>query len=902
MQAKFVERLILDLMRIHRRSLPDARDELLRELGPDYTSTIDNVVASIRAEGRKNQLLEIPGGVEADSYRQAVQQDVRESAWYSGPRDGDTYWPALKSRLLATPMAEVVPEIDAASTKVVAHFADPGIKNLKKKGLVLGYVQSGKTANYTAVIAKAADAGYRTFIILSGMHNNLRRQTQARINRDLGTKQHAWAALTDENSDFGSVLSGASLMAKGVHSIAVVKKNGSRLRRLRDWLRDIDPDVLARSPILILDDEADQATPNSMAARDEISRINALLREIWSEVRTGSYVGYTATPFANVFMDPDDERDLYPSDFILALPRSPDYFGAERIFGRTALDDADEPDDGLDMVRTVPAPEATLLRPPSRKVDQLTHDPDLPQSLIDAVRWFILATAIRRARGQIAEHNSMLVHTSAYVTPHFQMRDKLTELVHTIREEVRTGRTAQLARTFEDEAHRVGHLASLSTPSWGAVEPLLAGVLAEVRVLVDNGSSDDRLNYDRTDESGRKLAETVIAVGGSTLSRGLTLEGLTVSYFVRTSNTYDTLLQMGRWFGYRAGYEDLPRIWMPDDLREDFMFLALVEEEMRRDMRRLERMNVTPQEFGLRVRAHPGRLSITSRAKMAHAEMVRVSYAGQRHQTIVLHEGLPEVLCSNLSATTQLLADCTASSEPGVLEPSNSQFFGVPASRIIQFLTEYQFHPDQPGLRSDHVIGWLRAAAPDSRWNVVVKGPQKPLRRKDGSPVNLRTADLGLGYEIPMVNRAPLSRPDARSGVANIKALLSQSDWLGDMDYEKLQEVPSTGLKQRDYQELRRTHIGNDGLLTIYIVNPDSEPLRETQSGARRMMQAEVPLVGLGLVFPEADQTGSEANASYFSVRPDWTASVDEEVDLPQDQEGYAQIDGADLAGGTHGA
>lgn len=902
MQTTFIERLILDLMRIHRRSLSDARDELVRELGPGSEPTIDSVVTAIRAEGRKNQLLEIPGGVEADSYRQAIQQDLRESAWYTGSRDGDRYWPALRDRLLASHMAEVVPEIDAASTKVVAHFADPGVRGLKKKGLVLGYVQSGKTANYTAVIAKAADAGYRMFIILSGMHNNLRRQTQARIDRDLGTKEHAWAALTDEDRDFGSVLNGASLMAKGVHSIAVVKKNGSRLRRLRDWLRDIDPDVRARSPILILDDEADQATPNSMAARDEVSRINALLREIWSEVKTGSYVGYTATPFANVFMDPDDERDLYPSDFILDLPRSADYFGAERIFGRTALDDADEPDDGLDMVRVVPEEQAQVLRPPSRRVDQLTFDPELPDSLCDAVRWFIVATAIRQARGQTEAHNSMLVHTSAYVTPHFRMRDRLTDLVSRIKGDIAAGSTEDLRKTYFDEAHRAAHLTAQDTPPWSEIEPHLQSVVSNLRVLVDNGSSEDRLNYDRTDHDGKKLAETVIAVGGSTLSRGLTLEGLTVSFFVRTSNTYDTLLQMGRWFGYRSGYEDLPRIWMPEDLRQDFMFLALVEEEMRRDMRRLEQMNVTPQEFGLRVRAHPGRLAITSRAKMAHAEMVRVSYAGQRHQTIVLHEGQPEVLRRNLAATAKLLQDCGSLGHTGVQEPSNTQFLGIPASRIIDFLTEFTFHPGQPGLRSDHIIGWMRAAVPDSRWNVVVKGPQRPLKRKDGSTVPLLTAELGLDYPVPMVNRAPLSSPEACTGEANIKALLSQRDWLADMEYEKGQEIASTGLNQRAYQNLRREHVGNDGLIIIYVVNPTSEPLRETQAGARRRMEASEPLVGLGLIFPESAQSGFEAGASYFSVRPDWTPTVDEEIDLPQDQEGYAEFDGAAVTGDGHGS
>lgn len=895
MQEEFIERIIVDSMRRHRKSLVEARDEAVRGLGLTDTTIVDHVVAAIRAEGRKNQLLDIPGGVEADSYRTVVATDVKEAPWYVGERKGDTHWPNLKQRLLAGPLAAVVPEIDAASTKVVAHFADPGVRGLKKKGLVLGYVQSGKTANYTAVIAKAADAGYRTFIVMSGMHNNLRRQTQARIDRDLGTD--SWVRLTDVTADFGSVLNGTALMTGGVHTIAVVKKNASRLRRLRDWLRDIDEDVRARCPILILDDEADQATPNSLAARDELSRINALIREIWAEIPTGSYVGYTATPFANVFMDPDDEKELYPSDFILDLPRSPDYFGAERIFGRTSLDDADEPDDGLDMVRVIPDDEADSLRPPSRRDEQSSFDPDVPVSLERAARWFVLASALRRLRGQQDQHNSMLVHTSAYVAPHFAMRARLVELTDRFRAEVDAGNLGPFEEVFHDEYGRVDPPLGAREVRWSEVSSVLPQILNELRVVVDNGISDDRLNYDRRDDEGVAVAETVIAVGGSTLSRGLTLEGLTVSYFIRSSNTYDTLLQMGRWFGYRPGYEDLPRIWMPEDLREDFMFLALVEEEIRRDMRRLEKMNVTPQQFGLRVRAHPGRLSITSRAKMAHADLVRISYAGQRHQTIVLHEGDAQSLERNLQVTRDLMRDCSAGFSAGQQTPDRTQFYGLPVARVIEFLNKFKFHPDQPGLRSDHVVGWLRTAASTTEWNVVVRGTSTPLRRKDGSTVDLGTADIGLKYEIPMVNRAPLSRPEASTGVANIKALLSQSDWLADLDPDLVSDLNTSGIRQEEYQRLRREYVGPNGLIIIYLVSNKSEPIRATQQGARRPMYAEVPLVGVGIIFPESDRFDTEGDSSYYSVRPDWTAVTDEEVDFPPDTEDSVKLDAAHLVG-----
>lgn len=894
MDTSFIRTSIIDSMRQRRQNLEEARAEMVRGLRSigvsNAVQVVDAAVEEIQQRAQDFRRIEQVPAVVAPQYREAVSQDLKEGAWYLGPQKGDRYWPPLKTRLLSTGMAKAVPDIDQASSKVVGHFAQPGVKGLKKKGLVLGYVQSGKTANYTAVMAKAADAGYRTFIVLSGMHNNLRRQTQARVDKDLHTKE--WASLTNLDADFGSVIDGAALMSHGVHSIAVVKKNGARLRRLRDWLRAIDPDVLARSPILILDDEADQATPNSLAAQEAYSSINRLIREIWATVPNGTYIGYTATPFANVFMDPDDEEELYPSDFILDLPRSEDYFGAERLFGRVALDDADEPDDGLDMIRSIPVEEATTLVPPSNAVERSSHDPELPASLVSAVRWFVLASAVRRFRGQVGAHSSMLVHTSSYIAPHFTIGGRLTELLEELANDFPDDKAWEAL--YQDEAARVRGLNSEPRPSWPEFKYLVPAVLDDVRVVIDNGNSEDRLDYDRVNADGEPMAEVVIAVGGNTLSRGLTLEGLTVSYFVRTASTYDTLLQMGRWFGYRAGYEDLPRVWVTDDLMEDFRFLALVEEEMRRDMRRLESMNVTPQQFGLRVRAHPGRLAITSRSKMTHADLVRVSYSGQRHQTIVLHEADTEALEHNLRLTRSLVSECIATSPPGGLrEPRQSQFFDLPSTTVVDFLTQYRFHPDQPGLRSEHIAGWLRSSASDINWNVAVLGTSRVLRDRSGEVVDLGSVDLGLPYEIPMVNRAPLSKPS--SGAANIKALLSQQDWLADIDPDLVSELRPRG--QDEYRAARSEFGDGNGLMIVYVVSPRSVPVRETQKGARRPMTATAPIVGLGLIFPDTDGAEFAQEGSYYSVRPDWSVAMDDVEDIPTDREGFATVTAAHLVG-----
>ncbi|SDL18549.1 Z1 domain-containing protein [Tessaracoccus oleiagri] len=891
--SDFIQSAIIQAMRARGYNLEQARLAAVQGLAqlPGAEQLVSEAVAAIKKQALAITMLERLPGVVAP----AVHEDLKEGPWYTGPlEDATSIWSRLKTRLEGS-LGSALPSLDEASSKVVGHLAQPKVRNLKKRGLVLGYVQSGKTANYTAVMAKAADAGYKTFIVLSGMHNNLRKQTQARIDRDLDTHSSDWLRLTTTEADFGAVVDGNALVAKGVRCVAVVKKNATRLTNLRDWLRDIDPALRARSPILIIDDEADQATPNSLAAKNTISAINRLLREIWAEVNNGTYVGYTATPFANIFMDPDDETELYPADFIFDLPQAEEYFGAERIFGRVALDDADDPDDGLDVVRTIDPDEASALSP--RANERHDHDPDLPPSLIDAVRWFLIATAVRRIRGQEMEHSSMLVHTTAYIEPHFAMKHRLSALLDQFSIALADEEEPWKA-LFRKEIGAVSGLNQFEAPSWDQVRAQLPSVLGDARVVVDNGSSNDRLDYGRIDAEGEPIPEVVIAVGGSTLSRGLTLEGLIVSYFVRSSSTYDTLLQMGRWFGFRTGYEDLPRIWVTDDLLDDFRFLALVEEELRRDMRRLESLSVTPKQFGVRVRAHPGRLSITSRNKMVHADLVRVSYSGQRHQTIVLHEKDGAKLNDNLEAVKRLLHTCKTCAEPGGLRlPAHTQFHGIPREVISDFLKRYHFHPDQPGLRRDHITGWLDTAARDIEWNVVVMGTTKTLM-KNNEPVVLGTVDLGLGYPVPMVNRSALTSPGP--GTANIKALLSQSDWLADFPPSKVRELAPKS--QDDYRRIRFAHPGQSGLLIIYVVSPKSIPLRATQEGHRRPLAAVAPVVGLGFVFPETFAGVQNAEGDYYSVRPDWAETLEEVEDaLPQDNEDSTKITAKDLEGLTIG-
>lgn len=264
-------------------------------------------------------------------------------AWYQGPSPEDIFWPTLKALMEADPRwASAVPSLDAASTDVVSLLADPHSPTIRTRGLVVGHVQSGKTANFTATIAKAADAGYRLFIVLSGVHNALRKQTQQRLDQQLYDLQKArWVQLTDEKRDFGNPVKALALLqSTDLRVYAVVKKNVSRLTRLRDWLREAHRyGGLDTCPVLVIDDESDQASPNA-ASNAELNRtkVNERIVELLNLPRV-AYVGYTATPFANVLINPSEAEGLYPRDFIFALDKPDAYFGSEELFGAPVPED-----------------------------------------------------------------------------------------------------------------------------------------------------------------------------------------------------------------------------------------------------------------------------------------------------------------------------------------------------------------------------------------------------------------------------------------------------------------------------------------------------------------------------------------------------------------------------------
>lgn len=786
---------------------------------------------------------------------QGVKDPTRINPWYTGPRATDEFWPALRTEMKSNLDDEAINSVDLASTKVLSLIPPPWKRDFSGRGLVLGYVQSGKTSNYTAVISKAADAGYKVFIVLSGIHNNLRKQTQLRLEEQLvDINKGRWFPLTKATGDFGDPGNPTALLTQDSFLLlAVVKKNKKRLQNLNDWLARASELARASCPILVIDDEADQASINTRAADEDRAVINQLVLELLAQPKV-AYVGYTATPFANIFVDPNVPQDLYPRDFIVDLPRPRNYFGPERIFGREPLNETEAegsagPEiDGLDMVLTVPDNEAKALRPPRKKEDQSTWEPQLTSSLREAVRWFILATAARRARGQTSKHSSMLIHTTQLARLHHSYTKPVLAELATLRAGAADD---ELATLWNRETARVPAESVDETPlDFSSVRHYIESVLGDVRVVVDNYMSTERLGYEGD-------PQVVIVIGGNTLSRGLTLEGLVVSFFLRSANAYDTLLQMGRWFGYRRGYADLPRIWLTNELAEYFQFLATVEAEIRLDVARYEREDLTPTEFAIRVRTHP-QLAITSALKMKATQRVEISYSGRRLQTILFDHKDAAWLSRNWKAGQRLVDACGGISPDRrkLDRPGQYVWKGVPVERIDGFLRTYRFHPDAVDLVSDKVREYIQrqnAYGELITWNVALVS----LPPEDAA----RSANLSEqgGSTVGLINRSAMKT--VAKPHANIKTLMSREDRVIDLGLspEKVAKMSS--------DELQDTRPAKVGLLVLYPIDKDSTPRHKSTTrgeGKRTDLKAVGDMLGVGLVFPDAERP--DTTVSYRAV------------------------------------
>ena len=806
--------------------------------------------------------------------------------WYSDQgSEGDRHWPALETFLAEEKEwpRDRIGELHGASTKVVSHTTDPGEARYACKGLVVGHVQSGKTANYTAVIAKLVDHSYNLVIVLSGIHNGLRAQTQGRLDAELHRlNPDLWKPTTDVDRDFiKPTRPMASDIAPPGHRTAVlcvVKKHKAPLGKLRNWIRQAERDgTISSVKALVIDDEADQASV-------ETATINPLIRDILELLPRHAYIGYTATPFANVLINPAVTDDLYPRNFILSLPRPKGYMGAEAIFGRDRVEsdpiDDDEdldggdpiPLDGWDMVRIIPEPEAETFR----YNKSVPFAPSVSKNLRAATLYFWLATAARRVRGDHG-HSTMLVHASLQTTCHAKLKQVVGAFHDDVTKRMAAEDQVQLAELKElwDSERFAAHRPSKGylVPEFDQLVPVLADVIAATDLIVDNSGSNERLDYENRppDDSGEPEPLVVIAIGGNTLSRGLTLEGLTVSFFVRAAKAYDTLLQMGRWFGYRPGYEDLPRLWMTEELRRWFRHLAVVEHEIRMDIERYQNTVSTPLEFGVRIRTHP---ALTVTRKLGAAVPASTSYGGQRIQSRYFKLD-KDWLINNSTAANQLVADLV--STPAVTEaPIGSHgdvsgpalFHNVNVNHILRFLDAYQSHEDSPDLDRRLLTDYIRKLSESDdpsleTWNVAV------MAGNSGAEGTMR---LG-GGDFNLIRRSKL-KDSEHSATADIKTLMSKEHLVVDV------EIDATAARKESEAKLKS--IRNDahpstGLLLLYPIQAESRPDPSNEE-SRCKLGAPVDVVGLAMVFPDSTANSTDAvNNNYIEV--DLSAIQQEDTD-----------------------
>jgi Z1 domain len=705
--------------------------------------------------------------------------------------------------------------------------------------------------------------------------NTLRNQTQRRLERELLTEMYRkyWVTLTQDEQDFPNRMGNVDALLTDQHAqkiLCVVKKNATVLRRLLQWLQVANKGILNNCPTLIVDDEADQASVNASGSEDKRTKINELLLQILSILPKAAYVGYTATPFANVFIDPSVPEDLYPRDFIVDLPKPIGYFGAQQIFGREPLtqDEPEQEYDGLDMIRHIGEEEIPFLGPRGNK-DRLTFVPKITSSLENALRYFWMATAARDVRGDADEHSTMLIHTSLYTAVHQLFYPHIEAYRQSFLKDLKT-RNALLLEDLQSLWSQESSLVPSAKvgekgTSFDELVPYLVNTVDKTKVVVENSRSDQRLIYGDS-------AKIQIVIGGNTLSRGLTLEGLVVSFFVRATSAYDTLLQMGRWFGYRPGYADLPRIWMTEELEGYFYDLATVEQEIRNDIKLYEDASLTPTQFGVRIRVHPT-LSITSRLKMTAAIPCKVSYSATLQQTTHFKHKDKQWLTDNINAAKSLIR---LMKERGINEEvardKKTVFQGVTVNMILNFLNEYNIYESDPTFQGKLFRDYIQDQNKGGRllqWNVVIVS-----RMPDADS---ETIDLGLGFSSPLLTRSRFIAGLTTDSVANLKAIASRVDRVADLDVgsEKLSSKGAT-----DLHELRKKLNADDvGLLLIYPISKDSRP-KNKENIKRGPLEAVEHLIGIAMLFPNVEEENLTPQ-SYMTTN--LSGLIWEEEDLPEE-------------------
>jgi len=683
----------------------------------------------------------------------------RDNSWWTDRvkrEKKNLYWNDYKKFFLDKEFnPNIVRTLENLVDTILNNLGNPEDEEFTRYGMVVGHVQSGKTGNYSSLICKAADAGYKFIVVLSGTNiNNLRNQTQERINESfigqnedgrcgigIGNnrpiKDIPWS-LTKDTVDFNArtaqTMIGGNFDTINVPIILVIKKNATILRHLTKWLEDQYRDTISDHPMLVIDDESDWGSVN-VKDEDDPATINRLIRSLLGLFNKSSYVAYTATPFANIFIDYQAEneyvgRDLFPQDFIFPIEAPGNYVGAAKIFGNDAASESEQPiniylKDINDNERHLP----------------LEHKKDfelqqLPESLKESIRVFIINVAIRHLRGHEDKHNSMLIHVTLYTMVHVSVYSLVEEYLDgIIRDVVNFGRlkNARAQSTIFDELNDTfeSHTANIDIEfSWTEVLESLHGCISTV--IIRQVHSKEHL---RKLEYKDNPPTNVIVVGGLSLARGFTLEGLSVSYFLRATRFYDTLMQMGRWFGYRNGYEDLCRIYMTPSKQRHYRHIQTVTEDLFESFKLMYEQKKTPNDFGLAVREHPDNvLQVTAKNKMKATaqQFVSMDLTGKIKETAWISKN-KEVLDKNLETIKHFIQVINKNYLHEIVATNKTSSYlwrNIKGKLVSSFLSDFVVEgATQFILNSKMPIDFVQQFALDNQdnWDVALYGGEGSL-------------------------------------------------------------------------------------------------------------------------------------------------------------------------------
>ena len=801
---------------------------------------------------------------------------------------------------------DMITDLDRNTDEIVNRLGDPNKKGgWKRKGLVIGDVQSGKTANYTSVCNKAVDAGYKIIIILAGRTNTLRRQTQKRLESDFiglqkddanqqkgevlptirvgvglyGKTDTAVEAFTTNARDFSKAVADASSISiydQMPPKVFVVKKVKSVLENLAKWLAGPDQKTID-VPMLLIDDEADDASINTKGENTPTA-INACIRKILKLFSHSTYLAITATPFANILINPYVEGtdqidpDLFPDDFIYCLPTPTNYIGSEKLFR-----------DGSTTGQVIPikAEDVKNAFPFKHKKEQ--DIVELPATLKDAIRYYAVSNAIRDILGQSKTHRSMMVNVSRFVDVQNRLKSRVISfweksVMLYIKSYCQMGEVAlkypeiqAIKKVFDDSG-----LEAAYGISWERIQEALYSSNEKVHVVSVNQKSADSLDYERYERENNDGLR-VIAIGGDCLSRGLTLEGLCVSYFYRNSQMYDTLMQMGRWFGYRPGYDRLIRVWMAEDAVSWYAHISQATEALKLEVFRMNRNKLTPMEFGYKIQGHPDALIPTARAKMKNARLdvkyAEIDVSGHLIECPRLRDNV-SILNKNEESAKTFIRNISA--KHIVEDRSGDLFFtGVSAEDIATLVDSFRTLDWHYYFDSATLADGIRLI--NDHWNVCIKnGPKDATIRwnislADGTTriINAqkrkssRSQNESDKYPIVKISgsKVKVGAGGCTSvGLENISMQTIKEEWASLPDDLKLKKDGS-GLKEIPDEFI--LHYLEHPLLLIHFLHVTDEA---TENEDDMFKDAECKVIALSLAFP-SDQSYEESKRNKSKQR-----------------------------------